>query len=107
MRKINEILGMPLWQLTGEEYVALHAYAHTRTLNEDNGQQKIGKRVIGNQALADYASCSLSTIYKLRRAGVLDAAVVSRVGKQIVYDAEKALELAQAYLAAKEDRHER
>lgn len=82
--------------MVGEEFVTLCAYA--RTYYNGEATPKKSTRVIGNQALADYASCSLSTIYKLRRAGGLDAAVVSRVGKQIVYDGDKALELAQAHL---------
>lgn len=91
--------------MTGEEFVALSAYAHT--LYEGEVIQKKVARVVGNQALADYATCSLSTIYKLRREGVLDAAVISRVGKQIVYDGDKALELAQGYLTANTECHEK
>lgn len=93
--KITDLLSKPLWQLTGEEYVRLHAYACT--LCNDSGTESV-TRVTGVRALAEHLACCESTIYMLRREGVLDAAIVSRVGKNIVFDAEKARELAQAYM---------
>lgn len=93
---ISELLKRPIWQMSGEEFAILHAYAHT--LYENDGGRKEKNIVVGNQALADYVACSVSTIYKLRREGVLDAAIVSHIGKRIVYNADKALELAQAHL---------
>lgn len=81
--------------MTGEEYVHLHAYACTR--NNDVEAAPV-TRVTGVRALAEHLSCCESTVYKLRREGVLDAAVLSRVGKNIVFDAEMARRLADEYM---------
>lgn len=85
----------PLWQLTGEEYVQLHAYACSLS---DIAETVPETRVTGVRALAEYLSCCESTVYMLMREGVLDSAVVSRIGKSTVFDAELARELAQAYM---------
>ncbi len=95
MCKISDLLSKPLWQLTGEEYVRLHAYACT--IKRDTEPTPVA-RVTGVRALAEYLSCCESTVYMLRREGVLDAAVISSIGKNIVFDAEKARVLAQAYM---------
>lgn len=93
--EIRSLLEKPLWQLTGEEYVRLHAYACT--INNDTTTAPAA-RVTGVRALAEYLSCCESTIYALKREGVLDSAIISHVGKNIVFDGERARELAQAYM---------
>lgn len=94
---IIDLLEKPLWQLTGKEYVALHAYACR--MNSDTSTQNATTviRITGIRALAEYLACCESTIYSLKREGVLDPAIVSRVGKNIVFDAEKARQLADDY----------
>ena len=47
--------------------------------------------------LSDYIGCCQSTIYDLKKKGVLDEAIISRVGRKIVFDAEKARVLASNY----------
>jgi len=91
---------MPLWQLTGEDYVALHAYA-VEKVSGGNGTPAPVTRVTSIHALAQYIHCSDSLIFRLRREGVLDDAVISRVGKTITFDAEAALRLANEYQAQK------
>lgn len=93
--KITDLLSRPLWQLTGEEYVRLHAYACSLIKNAEAAPVT---KVTGVRQLAEYLSCCESTIYMLRREGVLDSAVISRVGKNIVFDGGKARELAQTYM---------
>lgn len=93
--KISDLLFKPLWQLTGEEYVRLHAYACT--LKRDTEPTPV-TRVTGVRALAEYLSCCESKIYALKREGVLDSAIISHIGKNTVFDGEKARELAQAYI---------
>ena len=97
MNKIDvvSLLTKPLWQLTGEEYVRLHAYACSLIKNAEAAPVT---KVTGVRQLAEYLSCCESTVYLLRREGVLDSAVISRVGKNIVFDGGKARELAQAYM---------
>ena len=94
---VNELLRKPLWQLTGADYVALHAYAASLKCNE-NALQKAVIRCNGMRQLAQHVCACESTLYTLKRKGILDDAVISSVGKSTIYDGEKARELAQAYL---------
>ena len=59
------------------------------------------KTCSGVKELAAHLSCCESTIYALRRDGVLDGAVVSQIGRRFVYDVDRARELANTYLAEK------
>ena len=97
MNKVTDLLNKPLWQLTGSEYLALHRYAHEKDGMNSKECHPI-TRVTGVHALAQYIECSDSQVYKLRREGVLDEAIISHVGKSIVFDGEKARELAQAFM---------
>ncbi len=94
---IIDMLDKPLWQLTGKEYVALHAYAAKRA-NEKNDTLQTTTRCTGVRELAQYLNCCESTIYGMKREGVLDDAILSSIGKSTVFDGEKARELAQAYM---------
>lgn len=89
------LLDKPLWQMTGSEYVALHAYACS--VNSAGREASHVTRVKGVQAVAEYCACSPSQIAKLLREGVLDSAIVSRIGKSIVFDANKARNSANVY----------
>lgn len=93
---VKDLLQKPLWQMSGEEYVALHAYACT-IINGDSTGRQTQVLCKGVHALAQYCSCSASQIFKLLREGVLDAAIRSRVGKSIVFDGEVALRCAAEY----------
>lgn len=97
---ISTLLGTPIWQMTGADFVALTKYANAQVLESDGPV-----RVIGVCSLADYLGCCASTVYMLKRAGVLDAAIVSRVGKRIVFDGELARAAADRF--QKEKRHEK
>lgn len=92
---LAELLHKPVCMMTGEEYVALHTYAHT-LLN--GGDAKVSQvRVKGVNAVADFCDCSPSQISKLLREGVLDSAIISRIGKSIVFNAETARRCASEY----------
>lgn len=95
-KDINGLLAKPLWQLTGSDYVALHAYASS-TITGEGLRTKTVTKVTSIRSLATYLSCSESTIYSMRREGVLDEAIISHIGKSLVFDVEKALELADEY----------
>ncbi len=90
---ISEMLTKPLWQLTGKEYVELHTYACLQS-GEAVSPSTPSKRITGVRALAQYLSCCESTLYALMREHILDDAVISRIGKSIVFDGEKARALA-------------
>lgn len=95
MVNVKNLLDKPLWQMTGEEYVALHAYACA--INTEGREASKVTRVKGVQAVAEYCACSASQIAKLLREGVLDSAILSRIGKSIVFDADKARNSANVY----------
>lgn len=91
---IERLFEKPLWQMTGREFCALSHYAASQ------GGQKASSpvvRIAGIQALAEYLDCSESTIYDLRRRGVLNDAVIPSVGRKVVFDGEKARALAAGY----------
>lgn len=86
----------PLWQMSGEEYVALHAYACAINMTGPEASQVT--RIKGVSALAEYCACSPSQIAKLLREGVLDSAIFTRIGKSIVFDGDEARRCADEYL---------
>lgn len=94
---IIDLLDKPLWQLTGKEYVALHAYA-AKKANEKNDTLQTTTRCTGVRELAQFLQCCESKIYAMKRDGVLDGSIVSSIGKSTIFDGEKARELAQAYI---------
>lgn len=94
-KDINSLLAKPLWQLTGSDYVALHAYACSVYTAGPEASQVI--RVKGVHDLAQYLCCSESQVYKLLRAGVLESAILFKVGKSIVFNGEVALKCAADY----------
>lgn len=97
-RHDNErLLQKMLVQMTGEELVAIFRMAATEA-NDGNGTPKeASKYVYGIQDLAAYIGCCASTIYDLKKRGVLDAAIVSKVGKRIVFNAPLARKLADDF----------
>lgn len=102
---IQGLLEKPIWQMTGEEYCQLTHYALSLTPSAGSSQAPAGQKALGVHALAEELGCSESTIYALMRTsrkedgsseggGVLKPAIVSRIGRRIVFDVDKARELA-------------
>ena len=102
---IQGLLEKPIWQMTGEEYCQLTHYALSLTPSAGSYQAPAGQKALGVHALAIELGCSESTIYALMRTpreedgsaiggGVLKEAIVSRIGRRIVFDVDKARELA-------------
>ena len=89
-----DLLRMPLTQMTGEELV--------RLIKGSYGLEHGASHVLGLTGLADYLGCGITKVYNLKSSGVLDDAIISKIGKRIVFDAPKARELAMAY---DEERH--
>lgn len=101
--QINDLLSKPLWQMSGEEFCQLTHYANaTGTDVNDKRERKLAR---GIQELAQEVGCSESTIYSLRRNGILDSAIVSRIGRRIIFDVDKARVLADQF--QEEQREER
>jgi hypothetical protein len=105
---INGLLEKPLWQMTGEEYCQLTQYALSLSNGTGTAPSPSGQKALGVHALAVELGCSDSTIYALMRTpheedgssaggGVLKDAIVSRIGRRIVFDVDKARDLATQY----------
>ena len=101
------LLDKPIWQMSGREFCALTHFANG--LGDGLGAGAERRTLVnGVQALADGLGCSPSTIYALMRTartedgsaaegGILRDAIVSRIGRAIVFDVERARELAKEY----------
>ena len=86
-----------LVQMTGEDLVTLFRMAVTEAKDEDYTQKEAAKYVYGIQELAAYIGCCASTIYDLKKRGVLRDSIISKVGKKIVFNAPLARQLADEY----------
>ena len=91
----NELLAKPVWQMSGNELQTLLHMA--MTAEGGKAARSTTTHLTGVQALAEFLNCSQSTVFMLRRRGVLDEAVVSQIGRKIVFDGNKARKLANDY----------
>lgn len=112
LKSIEGLLEKPVYMMTGEEYLELTHYALANSPNAANRPAQAGQKALGVHALAVELGCSDSTIYALMRApreedgsaiggGVLREAIVSRIGRRIVFDVDKARKLADGYQSTK------
>ena len=101
--EIDELLSTPLWQMTGSDFCKLQSYANAL----DKSKTPLAGRTLcaSVHALAVYLNCCDATIYALRKEGVLDSAIVSQIGRRIVFDGEIARELASAYQTDRRNAH--
>lgn len=90
----EELLKRPLWQMTGEDLIEL-----LKTNTETREEKEKKQYAYGLRALGDELGCSQSTVFDLRKRGILDEAIVSYLGKRIVFNVEKARELSNKYKA--------
>lgn len=94
------LLDKPVWQLTGREFCALTYYANTFVAgNKPTSNTNIICE--GVRALAKNLGCSESKVYELRKARVFDDAIVSHIGRSIVFNVDKARSLANQYINSK------
>jgi len=71
---------------------------------EPNEGVKVKKHyVYGLQGLCDLFGCSIATASRIKRSGVIDAAI-SQIGKTIVVDADLALDLLNTSKAVRKNR---
>ncbi len=97
-QEITSLLHKPVCMMSGEELCLLTQYAHQSTTNPEMTASEQGiANVIGVKALATYLGCSESTIYTIKKDGVLDKAIVAQIGRKIIFNAPLARELADAY----------
>ena len=92
---INELLGKPVWQMTGEELLFLARHGNMSTNGETaKASSKEEKRyVYGLAGIARLFGCSLPTANRIKQSGKINRAI-TQVSRKIIVDAELALELA-------------
>lgn len=102
---ITSLLNAPLWQMTGEQFLVLTQFALSSSSNGTlGGTPETGiarEKAVGARQLAQLLGCSESMVYALMHDHVLDGAIVSRIGKKVVFDVETARHLADDYQKAK------
>ena len=95
---IAQLLVKPIWQMTGEEFLQLNEYSRSRTASSlSEGASESVEYAHGVSELAQKIGCSVATVFSLKKAGVLDGAVVSHIGKKIIFDVNKARTLADEF----------
>lgn len=105
---IEELLKKPVCMMTGEEYLKLTHFALANAQSAVSCPPQGGQKALGVHALAVELGCSDSTIYALMRTpreeddsadggGILRSAIVSRIGRRIVFDVDTARSLADEH----------
>ncbi len=104
MNKIttNYLLEKPLWQMTGEEFLQLNELTRGSS-NSTTENNEPNLYAHGVNELATMLGCCQSTVYALKKLGILDNAIVSQIGKRIVFDVRKARVLADEYQKSQRD----
>ena len=88
---IRTLLDKPIWQLSGREFVAL---MKSTIQDTEKGKEEEPKKrfVFGLDGICDLFGCSKSTAERIKKSGIIDAAI-TQVKRKIVVDAELALRL--------------
>ena len=91
--EMNNLLNRRLIDLTGAEFLQLQRFGVPAAPAAPAPIQQ----AIGISVLADALSCSPSQVSKMQKAGVLQDAIISHVGRNYVFDIQKAREAAIAW----------
>lgn len=84
---ISGLMDKPIWQMSGNEFVKLAEFAFSKISLPAAQEPQKPQFVYGIQALAEYLGCGNSKVHSLKKDGVLDAAIISTVGKKIIFNA--------------------
>lgn len=94
INNIKKLLGSRLIDMSGDDIVYLLRYSMSESVIQTPAPVQ---QAIGISALADALSCSPSQVSKMQKAGVLQDAIISHVGRNYVFDIQKAREAAIAW----------
>lgn len=100
----DQLLKLPLWQYTGEQFLELldshfvKTSAATESVTSDENVATTAKRwlVYGIKGLCELLQCSKATAHRIKNSGVIKDAI-TQSGRKIVIDAQKALDLIQEH----------
>ena len=93
---INELLGKPVWQMTGEKLFFLVQHGNISTngkVAKTTSAKEERRYVYGLAGIARLFGCSLPTANLIKQSGKINRAIM-QVGRKIIVDADLALELA-------------
>lgn len=91
---LNQLLQKPVAMMTGEELFFLFSKPlETRECNDTTKAVPKGN-YYGIEGIARIFGCSVPTANRIKKSGVIDEAI-TQIGRKIVVDADKALELAR------------
>lgn len=93
---LSQLLAKPIWQMTGEEFLQLNELGRENAAAGEEPKEVI-EYAHGITELSQKIGCCQSTIYMLKKEGVLDDAIVSQVGRKIIFNVGKARALADEY----------
>ena len=79
------------------EYCALSRYANALVSDGGGTTPLAARQAVGIAALADALSCSPSQVAAMRRDGALDCAIISQVGRRIVFNIDQARSAANEW----------
>ena len=93
---INELMNKPLWQMTGEEFLAIineKKPEGTTPITSDSDRNTARHYVYGLAGIARLFGCSIPTANRIKKSGVIDKAI-TQCGRKNIVDSELALQLA-------------
>lgn len=97
---IKQLLQKPIAMMTGEELTFLLNSSIEAKANEQT--PVVQKRTYyGIEGIAQVFGCSVPTANRIKRSGIIDAAI-TQIGRKIIVDADMALALAKEAEANKE-----
>ena len=97
---IRQLLQKPIAMMTGEELTFLLNSSMEAKANEQT--PVVQKRTYyGIEGIAQVFGCSVPTANRIKRSGIIDAAI-TQIGRKIIVDADMALALAKEAEANKE-----
>ena len=97
---IKQLLQKPIAMMTGEELTFLLNSSMEAKANEQT--PIVQKRTFyGIEGIAQMFGCSVPTANRIKRSGIIDAAI-TQIGRKIIVDADMALALAKEAEANKE-----
>lgn len=89
---IDEIKQMPLWQMTGEEFLFLQRNINNEDFHSSAKSETSRRYVFGIFGISKILGCSMVTAFDIKQSGKIDKAI-TEIGKIIVIDAQLAIEL--------------
>lgn len=87
---MNKLLNMPIWQMTGAEFLELQAMAPAQKAIEAKSDSQSPKLAHGLKGLQELLGCSHTTASQLKSSGVLDGCY-TQYGRKIVFNADAVL----------------